>query len=104
PRLMDLAGSDADLFVRKAALEALAGLKDARADSLLDAVSRGPNRFPVSAAASGVRNAAVDPQQYLAAVERSEEMAQLQAQARRRKSLLIFGPEAVGKTRLLESF
>ncbi|MGH9343853.1 MAG: hypothetical protein ACRD19_08850, partial [Terriglobia bacterium] len=49
-------------------------------------------------------NGAVAPQQYLAAVERSEEMARLQAQAQRRKSLLIFGPEAVGKTRLLQDF
>jgi hypothetical protein len=42
--------------------------------------------------------------QYLAAVERVEEMARLQAQAQTRKSMLIFGPETVGKTRLLESF
>ena len=42
--------------------------------------------------------------QYLAAVERIEEMARVQAQAQRRKSMLIFGPETVGKTRLLESF
>jgi hypothetical protein len=42
--------------------------------------------------------------QYLAAVDRIEEMARLQAQAQRRKSMLIFGPETVGKTRLLESF
>lgn len=44
------------------------------------------------------------PPQYLAAVERTEEMKRLQDQARRRKSMLIFGPEGVGKTRLLESF
>jgi len=31
-------------------------------------------------------------------------MTRLQAQAQRRKSILIFGPEGVGKTRLLESF
>jgi hypothetical protein len=42
--------------------------------------------------------------QYLAAVERTEEMARLQAQAQRRKSMLVFGPEAVGKTRLFENF
>lgn len=42
--------------------------------------------------------------QYQAAVERTEEMKRLQDQARRRKSMLIFGPEGVGKTRLLESF
>lgn len=41
--------------------------------------------------------------QYLA-VERTEEMKRLQDQARRRKSMLIFGPKGVGKTRLLESF
>lgn len=49
-------------------------------------------------------NGAIDPQQYNAAVERVEELARLQAQAQRRKSMLIFGPEAVGKTRLLRSF
>jgi hypothetical protein len=49
-------------------------------------------------------NSAIDPQQYLAVVERTEELARLQAQVQKRKSLLIFGPEAVGKTRLLESF
>jgi hypothetical protein len=47
---------------------------------------------------------AIDLQQYVAVVERTEEMARLQAQAQRRKSMLIFGPEAVGKTRLLRSF
>jgi len=42
--------------------------------------------------------------QYLAAVDRAEEMARLQDQAQRRKSMLVFGPEGVGKTRLLQSF
>ena len=42
--------------------------------------------------------------QYLAAVDRVEEMARLEDQARRRKSMLVFGPEGVGKTRLLQSF
>jgi hypothetical protein len=46
----------------------------------------------------------IDPQQYAAVVERTEELARLQAQARRRKSMLIFGSEAVGKTRLLRTF
>ena len=49
-------------------------------------------------------NSTIDPRQYLAVVERAEELTRLQAQAQRRKSLLIFGPEAVGKTRLLEAF
>jgi hypothetical protein len=49
-------------------------------------------------------NGTIDPQQYVAVVERTEEMARLQAQAQRRKSILIFGPEAVGKTRLLRVF
>jgi hypothetical protein len=49
-------------------------------------------------------NGSIEPQQYLEAVERTEELARLQAQAQRRKSMLIFGPEAVGKTRLLRSF
>jgi hypothetical protein len=49
-------------------------------------------------------NGTIDPQQYAAIVERTEELARLQAQAQRRKSMLIFGPEVVGKTRLLRSF
>lgn len=49
-------------------------------------------------------NGTIDPQQYVTVVERTEELARLQAQAQRRKSMLIFGPEAVGKTRLLLSF
>jgi len=49
-------------------------------------------------------NSTIDPLQYATAVERSEEMVRLQAQAHRRKSMLIFGPESVGKTRLLRSF
>lgn len=53
-------------------------------------------------AASVLQQAPTD--QYLAAVNRADEMARLQAQAQRRKSMLIFGPEAVGKTRLLENF
>jgi len=42
--------------------------------------------------------------QYLAAVERAEEIARLLAQAQRRKSMLVYGPEGVGKTRLLLAF
>jgi len=42
--------------------------------------------------------------QYLAAVDRTEEMARLQAQVQKRKSMLIFGPGGAGKTRLLRSF
>lgn len=49
-------------------------------------------------------NGTIDPQQYAAVVERTEELARLQAQAQRRKSMLIFGAEAVGKTRLLKTF
>jgi AAA domain len=41
---------------------------------------------------------------YLATIERAEEMGRLHDQARRRKSVLIFGPEGVGKTRLLKDF
>jgi len=47
---------------------------------------------------------AADSQQYLATVDRIEELARLQAQAQRRKPMLIFGPEGVGKTRLIEAF
>lgn len=46
----------------------------------------------------------VPTNQYFAAVNRVEEMSRLQAQAQRRKSMLVFGPESVGKTRLLENF
>lgn len=49
-------------------------------------------------------NGNIQPQVFFAAVDRREEMARLQAQAEKRKSLLIFGPEAVGKTRLLRAF
>ena len=42
--------------------------------------------------------------QYLAAVDRTEEMTRLRAQAQKRKSMLVFGPEGVGKTRLLRAF
>ena len=42
--------------------------------------------------------------QYLSAVQRNEEMERLQAQAQKRRSMLIFGPEGVGKTRLLRAF
>lgn len=42
--------------------------------------------------------------QYRTVVDRVEEAARLHAQVQRRKSMLIFGPEGVGKTRLLESF
>ena len=42
--------------------------------------------------------------QYFAAVDRTEELARLRAQAQKRKSMLVFGPEGVGKTRLLLAF
>jgi hypothetical protein len=49
----------------------------------------------------------VEPEQsaeYARIVERRAELERLSLQARRRKPLLIFGPEGVGKTRLLEEF
>jgi len=49
-------------------------------------------------------NSPTDAQQYTAVVERTEELARLRARMERRKSMLIFGPEAVGKTRLLRCF
>jgi hypothetical protein len=42
--------------------------------------------------------------QYLAAVDRTNELARLSAQAQKRKSMLVFGPEGAGKTRLLLTF
>lgn len=41
---------------------------------------------------------------YSFCVEREEELERLQDQAKARKSLLIFGPSGVGKTRLLQTF
>lgn len=41
---------------------------------------------------------------YLSCVAREEELGRLRNQARIRKSLLLFGPEGVGKSRLLRSF
>lgn len=41
---------------------------------------------------------------YLATVDRAEEMARLQAQLQKRKSMLVCGPAGVGKTRLLRDF
>ena len=49
-------------------------------------------------------NTSIDPLQYAPVVERIDELARLQARTQRRKSMLIYGPEAVGKTRLLRSF
>jgi GTPase SAR1 family protein len=42
--------------------------------------------------------------EYLNCVEREEELGRLQNQARISKSLLVFGPEGVGKSRLLRAF
>ena len=41
---------------------------------------------------------------YMKAVERTAELARLISRARERKHLLVFGPEGVGKTRLLQEF
>ena len=45
PDLMKIAECDPDIFVRRAALEALAVLRDPRAAPLLEAISRSDNRF-----------------------------------------------------------
>jgi hypothetical protein len=42
--------------------------------------------------------------EYLSCVEREEEFGLLRGQAKIRKSLLLFGPEGVGKSRLLRKF
>lgn len=41
---------------------------------------------------------------YLRFVERRVELARLEDRARQRKSILVYGPEGVGKTRLLQEF
>jgi hypothetical protein len=63
-----------------------------------------PSRSEAVAVAREGYNGNIEPELFFAAIERKEEMACLQAQAEKRKSLLIFGPEAVGKTRLLKAF
>lgn len=50
PDLMRIAECDPDLFVRRAALEALAVLCDPRAAPLLEAMSKSSNRFLAAAA------------------------------------------------------
>jgi HEAT repeat protein len=50
PDLMRIAEGDPDLFVRRAALEALAVLRDPRAAPLLEAMSKSSNRFLAAAA------------------------------------------------------
>lgn len=50
PALMRIAGSDPDIYVQKAALEALGNLQDPRAVALLVRVQNGPNRFLAAAA------------------------------------------------------
>jgi HEAT repeat protein len=49
PDLMRIAEDDPDLFVRRAALEALAILRDPRAAPLLEAMSKSNNRFLAAA-------------------------------------------------------
>jgi hypothetical protein len=58
----------------------------------------------VSAAVTSLTSQHAPTPQYRVATERAEEMGRLQNQAQRRKSMLIFGPEGAGKTRLLEKF
>jgi hypothetical protein len=42
--------------------------------------------------------------EYLMCVEREEELDRLRSQAKNRKPMLVFGPEGVGKSRLLRTF
>jgi hypothetical protein len=55
PRLMHVAEHDPDLFVQKAAVEALVTLKDLRSASLLCAINRSTNRFLSIFAKRGLR-------------------------------------------------
>jgi HEAT repeat protein len=50
PHLMHVSEHDPDLFVRKAAVEALGSLKDSRSDPVLRAISESANRFLAAAA------------------------------------------------------
>jgi HEAT repeat protein len=52
---MHMAEHDPDLFVQKAAVEALGQLKDRRSDPLLRAISRSTNRFLAAAARKSLR-------------------------------------------------
>jgi hypothetical protein len=51
-----------------------------------------------------VRSQREPTREYLVCVEREEEMSRLRNQAKMRKPLLVFGPEGVGKSRLLRTF
>jgi hypothetical protein len=56
PRLMEMAQNDPDIFVQKAAVEALGAFDDRRSDSLLRAISAGNDRFLASAAITCLRS------------------------------------------------
>jgi MoxR-like ATPase len=43
-------------------------------------------------------------EEYVKAVERTVELQRLISRAKERKPMLVFGPEGVGKTRLLQEF
>ncbi|MGA8939327.1 MAG: NB-ARC domain-containing protein [Acidobacteriaceae bacterium] len=51
---------------------------------------------------SSIRSEDTSP--FTAAVDRCEELARLRARSQKRKSMLVFGPEGVGKTKLLQQF
>lgn len=55
PRLMDIAESDPDIYVQKAAVEALGAIGDSRSDKFLRSMSRGQNRLLAVAASKGLR-------------------------------------------------
>jgi HEAT repeat protein len=50
PRLIEMAEGDPDIYVQKAAVEALGALRDPRSDELLRAISTSENRFLAKAA------------------------------------------------------
>ncbi len=57
---------------------------------------------PLNITPSSIRLQDTSP--YTAAVDRTEELIRLRAQTEKRKSMLVFGPEGVGKSRLLQQF
>lgn len=55
PNLIEIVENDPDIFVQRAAIEALGALQDPRSDAILCAISRSDNRFLANAARESLR-------------------------------------------------